>query len=112
MKNKYNTPPRIRPVVYRRPENDRRRGLREDAATLTKLLTMSISELEALIDSKLPSIRKGDIVNGTILEIRPQVVLVDIGYKSEGVISISEFEDEEIEVGDQIEVLLESLEND
>lgn len=73
---------------------------------------MSISELEALIDSKLPSIRKGDIVNGTILEIRPQVVLVDIGYKSEGVISISEFEDEEIEVGDQIEVLLESLEND
>ncbi len=73
---------------------------------------MNISELEALIDSKLPSIRKGDIVNGTILEIRPQVVLVDIGYKSEGVISISEFEDEEIEVGDQIEVLLESLEND
>ncbi|MBR5213993.1 MAG: 30S ribosomal protein S1 [Akkermansia sp.] len=73
---------------------------------------MSISELEALIDSKLPTIRKGDIVNGTILEIRPQVLLVDIGYKSEGVISISEFEDEEIEVGDQIEVLLESLEND
>ena len=68
--------------------------------------------MEALIDSKLPTFRKGDIVNGTILEIRQQVVLVDIGYKSEGVISISEFEDEEIEVGDQIEVLLESLEND
>ena len=73
---------------------------------------MSITDLEALIDSKLPTFRKGDIVNGTILEIRQQVVLVDIGYKSEGVISISEFEDEDIEVGDQIEVLLESLEND
>ncbi len=73
---------------------------------------MSNTELEALISSKLPSFRKGDIVNGTILDIRPQVVLVDIGYKSEGVIPISEFEDEEIEVGDQIEVLLESLEND
>ncbi len=73
---------------------------------------MSNAELEALIESKLPSFRKGDIVNGTILEIRPQVVLVDIGYKSEGVIPISEFEDEEIEVGDQIEVLLESLENE
>lgn len=73
---------------------------------------MSITELEALIDSKLPAFRKGDIVNGTILEIRPQVILVDIGYKSEGVIPVSEFEDEEIEVGDQIEVLLESLEND
>ena len=73
---------------------------------------MNISDLEALIDSKLPTFRKGDIVDGTILEIRQQVVLVDIGYKSEGVISISEFEDEEIEVGDKIEVLLESLEND
>ncbi len=73
---------------------------------------MSNVELEALIESKLPSFRKGDIVNGTILEIRPQVVLVDIGYKSEGEIPISEFEDEEIEVGDQIEVLLESLENE
>ena len=73
---------------------------------------MSNTELEALINSKLPNFRKGDIVNGTILEIRPQVVLVDIGYKSEGVIPVSEFEDEEFEVGDQIEVLLESLEND
>ncbi|MBR2125510.1 MAG: 30S ribosomal protein S1, partial [Akkermansia sp.] len=73
---------------------------------------MSISELEALINAGFPTFRTGDIVNGTILEIRPQVVLVDIGYKSEGVISISEFEDEEIEVGDQIEVLLEKLEND
>ncbi len=73
---------------------------------------MSNSELEALIFGKLPTFRPGDIVNGTILEIRPQVVLVDIGYKSEGVIPVSEFEDEEIEVGDQIEVLLERLEND
>ena len=73
---------------------------------------MSISELEALINAGFPSFRTGDIVNGTILEIRPQVVLVDIGYKSEGVISISEFEDEDIEVGDQIEVLLEKLENE
>ena len=73
---------------------------------------MSNTELEALINAKLPNFRKGDIVNGTILEIRPQVVLVDIGYKSEGVIPVSEFEDEEIEVGYQIEVLLESLEND
>ncbi len=73
---------------------------------------MSNTDLEALINSTLPTFRKGDIVNGTILEIRPQVVLVDIKYKSEGVIPVSEFEDEEIEVGDEIEVLIESLEND
>jgi len=73
---------------------------------------MSTTELAELIDSKFRELREGSIVNGTIQEIRPQVVLVDIGYKSEGAISISEFEDEEIEVGDQIEVLLERLEND
>ena len=73
---------------------------------------MSTTELAELIDSKFRELREGSIVTGTIQEIRPQLVLVDIGYKSEGAISISEFEDEEIEVGDQIEVLLERLEND
>ena len=73
---------------------------------------MSTTELAELIDSNFRELREGSIVTGTIQEIRPQVVLVDIGYKSEGAISISEFEDEEIEVGDQIEVLLERLEND
>ena len=73
---------------------------------------MSTTELAEFIDSKFRELREGSIVTGTIQEIRPQVVLVDIGYKSEGAISISEFEDEEIEVGDQIEVLLERLEND
>ena len=47
-----------------------------------------------------------------VLEIKKQFVLVDIGYKSEGAIPISEFEDEEFNVGDEIEVFLEKLEND
>ena len=72
----------------------------------------SISELEALINQSFKEFREGSIVNGTILDIKPQVVLVDIGYKSEGAIPVSEFEDEEIEVGDEVEVLLERLEND
>lgn len=109
--NRYNPRTVFRRCVYGAPINTGK-GHFGRRQPLTKQLTMSISELEALINEKLPTFRKGDIVNGTILEIRPQVVLVDIGYKSEGVISISEFEDEEIEVGDQIEVLLESLEND
>ncbi len=70
------------------------------------------AELEALIDSKFCEFREGSIVNGTVLDIRPQVVIVDIGYKSEGVIPTSEFEDDEIEEGDEVEVLLERLEND
>ena len=70
------------------------------------------TELLALIDKSFRDMREGSIVIGRILEIQPQVVLVDIGYKSEGAIPVSEFEDEEIEVGKEIEVLLERLEND
>lgn len=65
-----------------------------------------------LIDNNFNEFREGSIVKGTVLEIKQQVVLVDIGYKSEGAIAISEFEDEEFEVGDEIEVYLDRLEND
>ncbi|MDB4800580.1 S1 RNA-binding domain-containing protein [bacterium] len=69
-------------------------------------------ELSALIDEHFREFNEGSIVNGTILDIRPQVIVVDIGYKSEGAIPVSEFEDEEIEIGDEVEVLLERLEDD
>ncbi|MFP6875471.1 MAG: 30S ribosomal protein S1 [Roseibacillus sp.] len=69
-------------------------------------------ELSSLIDSRFRLFKEGSIVNGTILDIRRQVVIVDIGYKSEGVIASSEFEDDDIEEGDEVEVLLERLEND
>ncbi len=71
-----------------------------------------LSALSDMISKSFQTYREGSIVNGTVLEIKPQVVLVDIGYKSEGAIPITEFEDEEFEVGDEIEVLLERLEND
>ena len=78
----------------------------------TALAESTNQELSDLIDSKFKEFREGSIVKGTILEIRPQIVLVDIGYKSEGAIPSNEFEDDEIEIGDEIEVLLERLEND
>jgi small subunit ribosomal protein S1 len=65
-----------------------------------------------LINARHKDLRENTIVRGTIIDIKPQVVLVDIGYKSEGVIPSAEFEDEDIQVGDEIEVLLEKLEND
>ncbi len=74
---------------------------------------MSINaELSELMDSKFREFKEGTIVNGIIIDIRPQVILVDIGYKSEGAIPTAEFEDEEIEVGDGVEVLLMKLEDD
>ncbi len=79
---------------------------------MSATLTTADQDLMALIDQKFHSHRENSIVRGTLIEIRPQVVVVDIGAKSEGIIPVSEFEDEEFAVGDEIEVLLEKLEND
>ena len=64
------------------------------------------------MENSFRDLREHSIVKGIILDIKPQVVLVDIGYKSEGAIPVSEFEDEDIQIGDEIEVLLQRLEND
>lgn len=71
-------------------------------------------EMQERIAQSMRDFKEGSIVKGHILEIRPREVLVDIGYKSEGAISRSEFDEdeEELQVGDEIEVLLERLEND
>src|SRR5207248_7191779 len=54
----------------------------------------------------------GNIVKGTIIELRPKEVLIDIGYKSEGVVPGSEFEDiKAVKVGDSVDVLIERLED-
>ena len=73
-----------------------------------------IAEMQALLSTHhLRDFREGSIVKGHVLEVRAREVLVDIGYKSEGVIPLSEFEDmEDLEVGDEVEVLLCRLEND
>jgi small subunit ribosomal protein S1 len=70
------------------------------------MLTME----EALKQSR--QFAPGEIVIGTVIEVRPKEVLVDIGYKSEGSISGGEFEDlSAVKVGDQIDVLIEKLED-
>jgi len=69
--------------------------------------------MSELLGKSMRSFAEGSIVRGRILQKRQNEVLIDIGYKSEGVISLSEFEDtDELEVGNEVEVLLERLEND
>src|SRR6516162_4771301 len=61
-------------------------------------------------------LKEGDIVKGTIVQVTNEYAVVDIGYKSEGQIPISEFTSPRGEVsvkpGDSVEVLVESREND
>ncbi len=45
-----------------------------------------MAELQQLIANSVKNYREGSIVKGHILEVRPREFLVDIGYKSEGVI--------------------------
>ena len=55
---------------------------------------------------------QGEIVKGKVIELRPKEVLVDIGYKSEGIIPLNEFLDAaSLKVGDAVDVLIEKLEN-
>ncbi len=70
-------------------------------------------QMQDVMSKAMPDFREGSIVKGRILEIRPREVLVDVGYKSEGVIPLTEFEEaESLEVGDEVDVLLERLENE
>ena len=64
-------------------------------------------------DKSITRLEEGGIVKGKIVEITPTEVIIDIGYKSEGIIPISEFRSrEDLKLGDIIDVLLESKEND
>ena len=73
------------------------------------MLTME----EALKQSAAPiRFAAGEIVKGRIIEIRNKEALVDIGYKSEGVVSGAEFDDiKTVKVGDEVDVLIEKLED-
>src|SRR5689334_19053875 len=63
-------------------------------------------------EESMRSIGEGEIVRGTVLSIDDKDVLVDVGFKSEGIISLAEFSDPtSIKVGDTIEVFLEKMEN-
>src|SRR5665213_3799546 len=68
--------------------------------------------MEEAMKQNAPRFAQGEIVKGTVIELRKNEVLVDIGYKSEGVIPGNEFIDlKSVKVGDVIDVLLEKLEN-
>ncbi|MFR9580682.1 MAG: S1 RNA-binding domain-containing protein, partial [Rikenellaceae bacterium] len=69
-------------------------------------------EIESAYDQTLSKIAVGEVVDGTVIGVTKREVVVNIGYKSEGIISISEFRyNPEIAVGDVIEVYVESAED-
>ena len=65
---------------------------------------------------KREDIKEGEIVKGRVIQVTKDYVVVDIGYKSEGQVALEEFTATDghltVKEGDEIEVLLESREND
>lgn len=78
-------------------------------------MTESFAELFEQSQASLNNLKPGAIVTGTVEEIRSDVVVVNVGLKSEGVIPIEQFRNEqgelEVAVGDVVKVALESVEN-
>lgn len=69
-------------------------------------------ELKKLYEGTLNSISEGEIVKGRVVHIGDSHITVDIGFKSEGTISVAEFSNvQEMKIGDEVEVFLESVEN-
>jgi small subunit ribosomal protein S1 len=77
-------------------------------------LNLTDDEMLSLLnqyEETLNEIAEGQILKGTIVEVRENEVLLNIGFKSEGIIAIEEFAGSELAVGDEFDVFLESLED-
>jgi small subunit ribosomal protein S1 len=79
---------------------------------------MDDAEYERLLDMydvSFKNFAEGEVVKGIVLQVSESEVIVDVGYKSEGIIPVDEFRDEtgklSIKVGDSVDVLLEKTED-
>ena len=87
----------------------------EAGATAEVLEDDAYERLLDMYDVSFKNFGEGEVVRGVVLAITPSSVVVDVGYKSEGLIPLDEFKDEKGEVGvkpgDTIDVLLEKTED-
>lgn len=69
-------------------------------------------ELEKVYDNTLNAIKDKEVIEGTVIAINKREVVVNVGYKSDGVIPTSEFRyNPDLKVGDKVEVYIESQED-
>ena len=78
-------------------------------------MTESFAELFEASQSSLARLKPGSIVTGVVVEVRNDVVVIHAGLKSEGIVPIEQFRDDNgeihIAVGDEVKVALDSIEN-
>lgn len=69
-------------------------------------------ELTELYDNTLNEVEEGEVVKGKVVDLTKKEVVVDINYKSEGIVNTNEFRyNPELKIGDKVDVFVESLED-
>jgi len=70
------------------------------------------SELETLYNNTLNTVQEKEVQEGTVISMNKREVVIDIGYKSDGIVSLNEFRyNPELSVGDKVDVYVENLED-
>ncbi len=71
------------------------------------------SDMERIYEQTFTDIQEGGVTKGKIISVSDKDVLVDVGYKSEGIIPLGEFQDpSQVKVGNEVEVYVESKEDE
>ena len=84
-------------------------GAYEQGATYTEI---SKEDLQKAYNQTLNQVNANEVVDGTVISMNKREVVVNIGYKSDGIVPISEFRyNPELKVGDKVEVFIESQED-
>jgi small subunit ribosomal protein S1 len=79
---------------------------------LSSNMSVTTQQFAEMLKGFNTSLQTGQIVKGTVIQVRSKEVLVDIGGKSEGVVSASEFSEfSTVKLGDQFDVLIERAED-
>ena len=74
--------------------------------------TVSKEEQEKAYDNTLNKVNENEVVDGTVIGINKREVIVNIGYKSDGIIPLSEFRyNPDLKIGDTVEVYIENQED-
>lgn len=69
-------------------------------------------KLEELYNNTLNTVQEKEVLEGTVISMNKREVVIDIGYKSDGIVSLNEFRyNPDMKVGDMVEVYIESLED-
>jgi small subunit ribosomal protein S1 len=96
-------------------ENDKGGRESDFMQTDQELTPQEYENLLAQYENSFKNLQEGQIIRGRVLTVTPSEVIVDIGYKSEGIIPVSEFTDFSgnvlVKPGDAVDVLLERTED-